>query len=55
LIFGIGRSINKQSTLEEEISGNPFFNFNDLKEFVKYRMHDHDRTREEPYAAIKLR
>ena len=35
------------------INLSPFFNFNDLKEFVKYRMHDHDKTREEPYAPIR--
>ena len=50
---GHNYSISRQSTLEEEISGNPFFNFNNLKEFVKYRMHDHDKTREEPYAPIR--
>ena len=50
---GNNYSISRQSTLEEEINGNPFFNFNNLKEFVKYRMHDHDKTREEPYAPIR--
>ena len=51
---GHNYSISRQSTLEEEINGNPFFSFNNLKDFVSYRMHDHDKTRQEPYAPIKL-
>ena len=51
---GHNYSIRRQSTLEEEINGNPFFSFNNLKDFVSYRMHDHDKTRQEPYAPIKL-
>ena len=26
--------------------------FDNLKDFVQYRMHDHDKTRQEPYAPI---
>tara|TARA_B100001741_G_C16414565_1_gene533272 strand:- start:164 stop:859 length:696 start_codon:yes stop_codon:yes gene_type:complete len=43
-------SIKRQSTMLEEIDGNPFFSFNNLKDFIQYRMHDHDQTREEPYS-----
>tara|TARA_B100000900_G_scaffold97264_1_gene80306 strand:- start:1063 stop:1758 length:696 start_codon:yes stop_codon:yes gene_type:complete len=49
---GHNYSIKRQSTMDEEIVGNPFFSFNNLKDFVKYRMHDHDKTREEPYSPI---
>ncbi len=49
---GHNYSIKRQSTLHEEINGNPFFNFNNLSAFIQYRMHDHDKTREEPYSPI---
>ena len=49
---GHNYSIKRQSTFDEEISGNPFFNFDNLKDFVKYRMYDHDKTREEPYSPL---
>ena len=49
---GHNYSIKRQSTIGEEIAGNPFFNFDNLKDFVQYRMHDHDKTRQEPYAPI---
>ena len=51
---GHNYSIQRQSTLIEEIEGNPFFSFNNLDDFVQYRMHDHDKTRDEPYAPIIL-
>ena len=47
---GHNYSIKRQSTIGEEIAGNPFFSFDNLKDFVQYRMHDHDKTRQEPYA-----
>jgi len=49
---GHNYSIKRNSTLKEEIQGNPFFNFNNLKDFTQYRMHEHDITRIEPYAPI---
>ena len=49
---GHNYSIKRQSTIGEEITGNPFFSFDNLKDFVQYRMHDHDKTRQEPYAPI---
>jgi glyoxylase-like metal-dependent hydrolase (beta-lactamase superfamily II) len=51
---GHNYSVSRQSTLEEEISGNPFFSFNNLKDFVRYRMVDHDKSRDEPYGPINL-
>ena len=51
---GHNYSIQRQSTLTEEIEGNPFFSFNNLNAFVQYRMHDHDKTRNEPYAPLIL-
>ena len=50
---GHNYSIKRQSTIGEEITGNPFFSFDNLKDFVQYRMHDHDKTRQEPYAPIR--
>ena len=52
---GHNYSIKRQSTIGEEITGNPFFSFDNLKDFVQYRMHDHDKTRQEPYAPITRR
>tara|TARA_B100000900_G_scaffold229662_1_gene195047 strand:- start:1063 stop:1758 length:696 start_codon:yes stop_codon:yes gene_type:complete len=52
ILPGHNYSIKRQSTLNEEIVGNPFFSFNNLRDFVKYRMFDHDKIREEPYSPI---
>ena len=49
---GHNYSIKRYSTLSEEISGNPFFSFNNLKDFIKYRMYEHDKNREEPYSPL---
>ena len=49
---GHNYSIKRQSTFDEEISGNPFFSFDNLNSFVKYRMHEHDKTRDEPYGQL---
>jgi len=40
------------ATLEEQIHGNPFFHFDDVAGFTQYRMHDHDKIREEPYGPV---
>jgi hydroxyacylglutathione hydrolase len=37
------------STMEEQLAGNPFMHFDDLRAFVLYRMHEHDRIRHSPY------
>ncbi len=39
------------STMGEQIEGNPFMHFDNQQDFVEYRMHLHDRIREEPYHA----
>lgn len=41
------------SNLQEQIEGNPFLHFSDMKQFVHYRMHEHDRIRDTPYQAVK--
>jgi hydroxyacylglutathione hydrolase len=40
------------STLGEQKDGNPFLHFEDLGRFVRYRMHYHDKHREEPYGPV---
>jgi hydroxyacylglutathione hydrolase len=40
------------STLETQCQGNPFLHFDVPEDFVKYRMHVHDRIRETPYEAV---
>ena len=49
---GHNYSIKKNSTLKEEIDGNPFMNFNDINRFVEYRMTLHDKIRQSPYDAV---
>ena len=49
---GHNYSVKRKSTMHEEIDGNPFFSFNNMKDFVQYRMHTHDKIREEPYGPI---
>ena len=39
------------STMHEQCEGNPFLFFDDKEDFVEYRMHTHDKTRESPYHA----
>ena len=40
------------SQLSEQISGNPFLHFHECNDFVEYRMHTHDLTRNTPYHPI---
>jgi hydroxyacylglutathione hydrolase len=40
------------STLAEQAEGNPFLHFEELQDFVHYRMHEHDRVRHTPYAPV---
>lgn len=40
------------STIQEQIEGNPFLHFDNANDFVKYRMHDHDKVRDTPYHPI---
>jgi len=49
---GHNYSIKRKSIMREELEGNPFFSFNNLRDFIKYRIHDHDKIRTEPYGPI---
>ena len=40
------------STVDEQLEGNPFMHFEECSDFVKYRMHTHDKTRNTPYHPI---
>jgi len=40
------------STMETQCQGNPFLHFDEPADFVKYRMHVHDKIRETPYYAV---
>ncbi len=49
---GHNYSVTETSTLGEQIEGNPFMHYDDEAAFINYRMHVHDRTRDEPYDAV---
>ena len=49
---GHNYSVKSTATLGEQIDGNPFMHYEDCDSFVDYRMHRHDKTRAEPYAAV---
>ena len=49
---GHNYSVKPTATLGEQVEGNPFMHYEDCDSFVNYRQHVHDRTREEPYAAV---
>lgn len=49
---GHNYSVKKTATLGEQIEGNPFMHYEDEKEFINYRQHVHDNTRDEPYDAV---
>ncbi len=50
---GHNYSIAKTSTLAEQIEGNPFMHFEDDEAgFINYRMHVHDKTRQDPYGPL---
>ena len=40
------------STINEQAEGNPFMHFQECNDFVEYRMHTHDKTRNTPYHPI---
>ena len=52
ILPGHNYSIKKQSSLKEEIDGNPFMHFNNIDRFVDYRMTLHDKIRNSPYGPI---
>ena len=40
------------STMKAQCQGNPFLHFDEVADFVKYRMHIHDKIRDTPYGAV---
>ena len=40
------------STMEQQLEGNPFMHFDHSDQFIKYRMHYHDKHRDSPYGPI---
>ncbi len=46
---GHNYSVAETTTLEEQFEGNPFMHFENEAEFIHYRMHLHDKIRDEPY------
>ncbi|MDX1594651.1 MAG: MBL fold metallo-hydrolase [Gammaproteobacteria bacterium] len=49
---GHNYAVKPTSTLAEQREGNPFMLFDNRDDFVHYRMHEHDRVRQSPYAAV---
>ena len=52
ILPGHNYSIKKQSSLKEEINGNPFMHFNKVDRFIEYRMTLHDKIRHSPYRPV---
>ena len=52
ILPGHNYSIKKQSSLKEEINGNPFMHFNKVDKFIEYRMTLHDKIRHSPYSPV---
>ena len=49
---GHNYSVSETSTLAEQVEGNPFMHFEDEESFTHYRMHVHDKTRNDPYGPL---
>ena len=49
---GHNYSVKPTSTFGEQVDGNPFMHYEDSESFIHYRMQMHDKTRDEPYAAV---
>lgn len=52
ILPGHNYAIKETCSMHEEIEGNPFMHFDHASDFIQYRMHDHDRTRHNPYSAV---
>ena len=52
ILPGHNYSIVPSTSLSEQIEGNPFLHCHDKDEFVEYRMHIHDKTRDTPYHPV---
>ena len=49
---GHNYSVTPDSTMAEQVEGNPFLHFHDRAAFVEYRMHRHDQIRNSPYGPV---
>lgn len=49
---GHNYSVKKTGSFGEQVNGNPFLHYQDEAEFVNYRLHIHDKTRDEPYDSV---
>lgn len=52
ILPGHNYAVAPTSTMEEQLEGNPFMHFEHKNDFVEYRMHVHDKIREEPYGPV---
>ena len=53
ILPGHNYAVKPTCSMHEQIEGNPFMHFDNMADFVQYRMHDHDRIRQSPYSGIK--
>ena len=49
---GHNYAIKETSTMQEQCEGNPFMHFHNADKFTDYRMHIHDKVRQDPYDAV---
>ena len=49
---GHNYSVKKNCSFAEQVEGNPFMHYDDEEAFIHYRLQVHDKTRDEPYAAV---
>lgn len=52
ILPGHNYAVTPTCSLAEEIEGNPFLHFEHSADFVEYRMHTHDKTRQSPYLPV---
>jgi len=52
ILPGHNYAVKPSCSMHEQIEGNPFMHFDETKDFVHYRMHEHDRVRHSPYHAV---
>ncbi len=50
---GHNYAVKTSATLQEQIDGNPFMHFEQPDQFIDYRMHQHDKLRDSPYAPLE--
>lgn len=52
ILPGHNYSVVPSTSLSEQQEGNPFMHFHNKSDFVEYRMHIHDKTRDAPYGPV---